>query len=142
MYRYQSEYELIWWIPAERNAQIVQALVELAPALRPEVGSEANTALPAVREALRLGRPYRRWLLVFDNAEDPNTVIDYFPASGAEGRVLVTSRDSRWANVARPLEVAVFARSESKELLQRRSETLSDDEADRLSAALGDLPLA
>jgi tetratricopeptide (TPR) repeat protein len=142
VYRYQAEYELIWWIPAERNAQIVQALADLAPALRLDVGREANTALPAVREALRTGQPYGRWLLVFDNAEDPSRIVEYFPTAGAEGRVLVTSRDARWAQVARPLEVAVFARSESRALLQRRDTTLTDDEAGRLGAALGDLPLA
>jgi len=36
-------------------------------------GSEANTAVPAVREALRTGRPLRRWLLVFD-AASPDAV--------------------------------------------------------------------
>ncbi|SQE00733.1 MULTISPECIES: FxSxx-COOH system tetratricopeptide repeat protein [unclassified Parafrankia] len=142
VYRYQAEYELIWWIPAERNAQIAQALVDLAPSLRLEVGGEVNAALPLVREALRTGRPFGRWLLVFDNAEDPSRIVEYFPTAGAEGRVLVTSRDARWASVARPLEVAVFARSESTALLRRRDTTLTEDEADRLAAALGDLPLA
>ncbi|THJ75464.1 tetratricopeptide repeat-containing protein, partial [Candidatus Frankia alpina] len=142
VYRYQSEYELIWWIPAERSAQIVQTLAGLAPSLRLDAGLEANTVVPAVREALRIGQPYRRWLLVFDNAEDPSRVAEYFPNPGAEGHVLVTSRDSRWAAVARPLEVAVFARFESRALLQRRDDTLTDDDADRLAQALGDLPLA
>jgi len=142
VYRYQNEYELVWWIPAEHNTQIVQALVDLAQAMRLNVGAEANTALPAVREALRTGKPYGRWLLVFDNAEDPDSVLEYFPTAGSEGRVLVTSRDTRWASRARSLEVAVFTRPESMELLQRRNESLSNDEADRLAEALGDLPLA
>src|SRR5262249_16640831 len=47
-----------------------------------------------------------------------------------------------WAGHARPLEVAVFTREESIELLRRRDQAINDEEADRLADALGDLPLA
>ncbi|WP_462167038.1 SAV_2336 N-terminal domain-related protein, partial [Frankia sp. AiPs1] len=114
VYRYGGEYELVWWIPAEHTAQIVQGLTDLARALRLDAGREANAALPVVREALRTGRPHQRWLLVFDNAEDPGGIVDFFPNVGVRGHILVTSRDSRWTGVARSLEVAVFARAESK----------------------------
>ncbi len=141
VYRQQADYDVIWWIPAERTAQIGSALVDLAQRLRLPVGTEANIAIPAVLEALRTGVPYGRWLLIFDNAEDPKAVRGFFPAGGS-GRVLVTSRNMEWANVARPLEVDVFAREESIELLQRRGPELADIDASRLAEALGDLPLA
>jgi hypothetical protein len=141
VYRRQSDYDVIWWIPAEREAQIGSALVELAQRLGLRAGPEANTAIPAVREALRTGEPYSNWLLVFDNAEDPKVVRAFFPQVG-KGRILVTSRNPQWESVARPLEVDVFTRSESKELLRRRGPELSDADADRLAEALGDLPLA
>ncbi|GAA1033087.1 hypothetical protein GCM10009557_33680 [Virgisporangium ochraceum] len=141
IYRYQNEYELVWWIPSERPAQIRQALSELAHRLGLPVGAEANAAVPAVREALRAGTPFSEWLLVFDNAESPESVTPFFP-TGGPGRILVTSRDSRWASVADTVEVDVFTRAESTELLRRRGPELSIEDADRLAFTLGDLPLA
>ncbi|MFI6803574.1 FxSxx-COOH system tetratricopeptide repeat protein [Streptomyces luteogriseus] len=140
-YRHSSDYDIVWWIPAEQPAQIRAAFVDLAQRLRLPTTAEANTAVPAVLEALRLGKPYHNWLLVFDNAESPETVTPFFPRGGT-GRILVTSRNGQWVNMARTIEVDVFAREESIELLRRRGPGLTDDKANQLSEALGDLPLA
>jgi tetratricopeptide (TPR) repeat protein len=141
VYRHTNDYDLIWWIPAEHTSRISSSFVELAQTLGLPGTAEAVLAVPAVREALRTGRPYRNWLLIFDNAESPDAVRQYFPTDGP-GQILITSRNAQWANLARRLEVDVFAREESKELLRRRSPELSDQDANDLSAALGDLPLA
>lgn len=141
VYLHQQDFDLIWWIPAERPAQIQSALVELAARLDLPVPSTANTAVPAVLEALRIGRPYSNWLLIFDNAEDPDDVEQFFP-KGGPGSIVVTSRNSAWRDVASSLQVDVFERQESIELLRRRGPDLAVDDADRLAAALGDLPLA
>ncbi|MEU9337873.1 FxSxx-COOH system tetratricopeptide repeat protein [Streptomyces sp. NPDC048290] len=141
VYRHMNEYQVVWWIPAEQSQQIRQMLVELARRLGLDVGSgEANTAVPAVIEALRLGEPFKNWLLVFDNAENPETVREFFPTNGP-GRILVTSRNAQWTTAARPLEVDVFAREESRQLLQMRAPSLDDATADQLAETLGDLPL-
>lgn len=145
VYRNAARYDVVWWIPAERPTQIAQALVELAQRLGLRVTSEANTAVPAVLEALRTGQPYGNWLLVFDNAESPEAVRNYFPTSPGTspvGSILVTSRNPQWNTLAHPLEVDVFKREESIHLLQRRNQDLPDSEADQLAAVLGDLPLA
>ncbi|MET8181192.1 FxSxx-COOH system tetratricopeptide repeat protein [Streptomyces sp. NPDC005336] len=145
VYRHASRYDVVWWIPAERPTQIAQALVELAQRLRLPVTGEAITAVPAVLEALRTGNPYGNWLLVFDNAESPESVQEFFPSSpegGPSGSILVTSRNPQWNTLAHPLEVDVFERSESIQLLQRRNPDLPDGEADQLAEVLGDLPLA
>ncbi|MCJ1680091.1 FxSxx-COOH system tetratricopeptide repeat protein [Streptomyces sp. APSN-46.1] len=141
IYRHSHEYNVIWWIPAERENLVLGALVDLARALNLEVGPQANTAVPAVREALRTGRPHDNWLLVFDNAEDIEMVRRYFP-TGGPGKIIVTSRNRDWERVAAPLTVNVFEREESIALLQRRARDLSTEDADRLAEALGDLPLA
>lgn len=140
-YRHQSEYDIVWWIPSERPGQIGQSLVELAKRLGLVTTSEANIATPAVREALREGRPYSRWLLIFDNADSPEQVRPYFPTGGT-GTILVTSRNRRWGLVGGALEVDVFTREESKELLRGSGPELAEEEADALAEALGDLPLA
>ncbi|WP_052745063.1 FxSxx-COOH system tetratricopeptide repeat protein [Micromonospora sp. HK10] len=141
VYLHQQDFDLIWWIPAERPAQIQSALVELAARLELPVPSTANTAVPAALEALRIGRPYSNWLLVFDNAEDPDSVEQFFP-KGGPGSIVVTSRNGAWREVANSLPVDVFERQESIDLLRRRGPDLAVDDADRLAAALGDLPLA
>lgn len=140
-YRHRSDYDVIWWVPSEQPSQILASLIELGNRLGLDVGMEANTAVPRVRAALRAGTPYGNWLLVFDNAETLETVRDYFPEAGT-GKVLVTSRNPEWSRVAETLEVDVFTRVESIGLLQRRNPQLSDEDADRLADAMGDLPLA
>ncbi|GIF14319.1 FxSxx-COOH system tetratricopeptide repeat protein [Actinoplanes teichomyceticus] len=140
VYRNSVDYDVVWWIPAERPAQIASSMVDLAQKLGLPVKAEA-AAIPAVREALRIGVPYQNWLLVFDNADSPETVRQYFPMDGP-GRILVTSRNPLWSAVARAVEVDVFRREESITLLTRRAPTLSREQADNLAAVLGDLPLA
>lgn len=140
IYRHAPEYDLVWWVPAEHPTQIAASFADLARKLGISAGS-ADTAVPAVLEALRNGVPHRRWILVFDNAEHPDVVRPFLPAG--LGHVVVTSRNSEWAGVARTVEVDLFTRSESMELLRRRGGgEISDEDADRLADALGDLPLA
>ncbi|MFG3590211.1 FxSxx-COOH system tetratricopeptide repeat protein [Streptomyces sp. NPDC047990] len=141
LYRRMTDYDLVWWIPAERTAQIALSLVELAQRLGLPSGSDASSTVTAVLEALRVGVPHTNWILVFDNAESPESVRPFFPAGGP-GNILITSRNPQWASLARPLEVDVFMREESKQLLRIRGPEISDADADRLAQELGDLPLA
>ncbi|HYS38875.1 MAG TPA: FxSxx-COOH system tetratricopeptide repeat protein, partial [Pseudonocardiaceae bacterium] len=145
-YRHRADFDVIWWIPAELPVQIQKSLVELGQRLDLVDSNEVNVVVDVVMDALkgntRGGRQIPpNWLLVFDNAEDPEKVLEYLP-TGGPGRILVTSRNSQWLNLARPLEVDVFQRQESIELLQRRDPQLNEDDGDRLASALGDLPLA
>jgi hypothetical protein len=142
VYRHLSDYDIIWWIPAAHPTQVRAGLTELARRLRLPGGDEANTAVPAVREALRLGQPSRRWLLVFDAAENPDALRPFFPSNGP-GEILITSRNPDWAGMARPLEVPVFKREESIALLRLRGpSSISDADANKVAEKLGDLPLA
>ncbi|GAB3158131.1 FxSxx-COOH system tetratricopeptide repeat protein [Amycolatopsis stemonae] len=141
VYRHAEEYDLIWWIPSENPSEIQASLVKLAKRLDLPVEQSVDTAVPAVLEALGGGEPYRRWLLVFDNADRPEDVRKFWPRRG-EGHILVTSRNPQWSEVSQAVEVDVFRRSESRELLQRRNHDLADEDADRLATVLGDLPLA
>ena len=56
--------------------------------------------------------------------------------------MLITSRERHWTQLAVPVEVDVLARSESVAIFQDRVGGLSDADADKLAAQLGDLPLA
>lgn len=140
IYRHASEYDIVWWIPSEHPTTVRSSFVDLAKRLGIKASS-ADTAVPAVLETLRSGVKNRRWILVFDNAEHPNVVRDFLPTG--MGHVVVTSRNAEWAGVARTVEVDLFTRGESKELLRRRGGGyISDEDANILAEALGDLPLA
>ncbi|PSL52864.1 tetratricopeptide repeat protein [Saccharothrix carnea] len=139
VYRHASEYQVVWWIPAEHPAQVRTSFVELAKRLGVPAGS-TDTAVSGVLQALRDGGAHARWMLVFDNADHPDELRPFFPTG--DGDVLVTSRNPVWASIARPVEVDLFTRAESVELLRRRAGELDDDEADALAEALNDLPLA
>ncbi len=141
IYRHVEDYDIVWWIQAAQISQVRKALTELAKQLDLKGSSEVHTAVPAVREALRLGKPYSRWLLVFDAAESVETIREYFPANGP-GQILITSRNPDWAAVAHPLEITVFLREESMALLRKRGPDISDEDANRMAEKLGDLPLA
>ncbi|MEZ0093922.1 FxSxx-COOH system tetratricopeptide repeat protein [Streptacidiphilus sp. EB129] len=139
-HRFMADYDMVWWIEAEQPDQVALSLAELARRLELQVGDNVAEAAEAAREALRMGSKVDRWLLVFDNADDPTTIARYFP--GGPGHVLVTSRNPAWSAQAEPLEVDVFTRGESIEHLCRRAQGLSRQDADRVAEAVGDLPLA
>lgn len=144
-YRYRDEYELVWWIPADQPVLVQASLAQLAaslgmpPATATGIGIEAAAA--ATLNALRKGEPYKRWLLIFDNADQPEDLKDIIPRG--PGDVLITSRNPRWESVVQTVQVDVFNRTESVAFLNKRVPSgLSDADAEELARELGDLPLA
>jgi len=103
------------------------------------VPADADTSV-AVRAARADLRARGRWLLVFDNAENPEDVMPWLPG-GIAGHVLITSRMGDWTEIAATVQIDVFARAESTAVLLARVPALTGADADRLAVELGDLPL-
>ncbi|RST03603.1 TIR domain-containing protein [Streptomyces sp. WAC07149] len=141
-YRFASEYDVVWWVPAEDRPTLRERLADLAPALGlPRGAGSYGEQIRAVLEALRRGSPYHRWLMVFDGCDNPDDLTDLLP-SGA-GDVIITSRNREWAARHTSLvEVPLYARPESVTFIRRRARRLTGDEADQLAEALEDYPLA
>lgn len=140
IYRHAADYDLIWWLSAERLTQIRAGFVELARQMSLPTAPTAEAAVATVVDALRRRSPFSRWLLVFDNADRPDDLRPFIPATG--GHVIVTSRNPDWSGIARTVEVDLFTRRESEELLRKRDDAIDERDADLLAEALGDLPLA
>jgi len=142
-HRYGSEYDLIWWIAVGQPMLARASLADLARRLElpSAIGKSVDGAADAALEALRLGSPVSRWLLIFDNADQPDDLQDSIPQG--PGHVLITSRNPRWEVAATKLAVDVFPRNESLEFLNKRIPGgIEDSEANELAEELGDLPLA
>jgi tetratricopeptide (TPR) repeat protein len=141
-HRYQSDYDLVWWIPSDQPMLIASTLARLAPHLDLPAANATGSveAVEAVMDALRRGDPVDRWLLIFDNAPQPEEVMRFVP--DGPGHVIITSRNVEWGGVAQTLSVGVFGRTESREFLGRKVPGISPQDADLLADAVGDLPLA
>ncbi|MFJ3822314.1 FxSxx-COOH system tetratricopeptide repeat protein [Streptomyces nodosus] len=140
VYRFGSEYDVVWWVNAEKRVGYRRLLAELAPKLGLATGQEYGERLRAVRDSLRRGDPYARWLLVLDGADEPDQIWDLVPTG--PGHVLITSRNPEWTeHNSRLLEVPVYQRYESVAFIRRRAPRLTEAEAGQLAEALEDLPL-
>ena len=143
-YRYAQEYELIWWISCADLDEVHDAMTALASELGRSVGpADEDDRYAQLFDALRVGQPYARWLLIFDGADDPEEIRDLIPPMipPITSHVLITTRNSRWAASGDLLELDTFTREESVQFLLQQMHRVSPAEAHRLAEAVGDLPL-
>lgn len=137
-YRHKSDYSLVWWVRAEESATLTGDYADLAQQLGLPQKDAADR--PATAAAVRNWLEHNPgWLLILDNANNATECRNYIPR-GTSGHVIVTSRDPLWSGVAEPLRITVMLRADAVAFLEKR--VGKDPSADKLCAALGDLPLA
>ncbi|GAA2401386.1 hypothetical protein GCM10010191_05820 [Actinomadura vinacea] len=138
-HRFRRHYEIVWWLTAERSADLRTGLLRLAAELGVPEQADADRMINELWRAL-CGRG--RWLLIYDNAgAEP---VRHWPAGGG-GHVLVTSRRSDWAGPADPerrFEVRPMAAGAAVRLLCERTGDDDVRSAQAIADALGRLPLA
>lgn len=96
-YRYAHEYSLVWWLRSEEPAVLAADYAGLYGklGLRPADTRDQKYMNDSVRLALEARA---KWLLIFDNAVEPEEVLGYFPSAGG-GHLLITSRATGWDTV-------------------------------------------
>lgn len=135
-HRHADDYALVWWVGADQPGVVMASLTALA----------AELGLTAVQPSLLIRALWvelaarRDWLLVYDNLDDLGAMNDLLPPDG--GTLLITGRDPRIGRIGTRVDVTEFERDESITLLSRRCPSLSPEDADRVAAAVGDLPLS
>jgi len=134
-YRFASDYDLVWWLPAQDRQSVLVSLANLAARLRQPGSTDFGTTSALERLA---GDPaYQRFLLVYDNADDLAVLEELLPA-GSTGHVLVTSGNAP----ASAIELVPMSATDSARLLADRVPGLSPEDSEQVALAAGHLPLA
>jgi tetratricopeptide (TPR) repeat protein len=159
IHRNIDTYEIIWWIRAEHQDRVREALVKLGQRLelrQATTDSARDRTVAAVLETLQSGT-WSSWLLVFDNAANPLDLQKYIPTSRPQGHVIITARQPNWPSYidADSIEVSPFTDAESVSFLRRTVPSLAEEnglaapedarrvsEATQLATTLGHLPIA
>ncbi|EEQ29248.1 tetratricopeptide repeat domain-containing protein [Microsporum canis CBS 113480] len=108
--RHKSSFDAVFWVVADEIAKLDHHYQQISLALGLEDSSDCKSQVVS-REIVKgwlsnpqkclsgsdeiaqpdQSRPEAIWLLIFDNADDPMTLTDYWPQGS--GSILVTSRD-------------------------------------------------
>ena len=151
-YRYQEDYEYIFWIWADREESILSSYAEIAEALLLSGRDQADQA-NAAQSVQRWLDVHHSWLLVFDNADDLRQVQAYLPKANT-GHVLLTTRAQAVGSFAQRIVIPQMSSDEGAIFLLRRARllltdgTLNDASSNDLEAAyaltneMGGLPVA
>ncbi|NUO43942.1 MAG: TIR domain-containing protein, partial [Streptomyces sp.] len=133
-HRFSGAYDVVWYIQGAEPSHLADLAVAIGCA---QPGGPYGDAVRALHQELR-GRS--KWLLIFDGIEDPTELIALLPSGN--GRVLITSRNPYWRQVATTLDVPVLSRADAVTLLTLRGRDLTKRDAAQLAEALDRLPLA
>ncbi|MFC7989570.1 tetratricopeptide repeat protein [Streptomyces pilosus] len=138
-HRFASHYDVVWWVNAERQASLSGQLAELARTLGVEEVPDLAVVLTRLWAALR---ERNRWLLVYDNVEQPPDVSTIWPRA-SNGDVLITSRNPNWGSLGvTRVSLKAFDLHDGAAFLLKRTRESDREAAREVSARLGGLPFA
>ena len=135
---YRDRYAGVWWFRAESEGALqadAGKLCEYGKVFVPD-GERPSQALKRWLE-----RKEGRWLLVFDNAAEPDALRPHLPQTGNH-HLIVTSRNSVWGGIATPVELDTWTTEQGVRFLAGRLSGGEREESAALARDLGGLPLA
>ena len=164
--RHKASFDAVFWVVADEIAKLDHHYQQISLALGLEDLAECKSQvvsreivkgwlsnprknLSGSDEFVQPGQPRAEptWLLIFDNADDPMILADYWPHGS--GSILVTSRDplakSMFTRRPSGLDLGPLSQQDSISLFNHLS-TISNEPEDntalKISDALGGVPLA
>ncbi|OBR14340.1 Tetratricopeptide repeat domain-containing protein [Colletotrichum higginsianum IMI 349063] len=164
--RHKDSFDAVFWVVADEVAKLDHHYQQISLALGLENPSECKSQVVS-RETVKgwLSNPQKHlsgsdevvqpgqarseatWLLVFDNADDPMMLADYWPQGS--GSILITSRDplakSIFTRTPSGLDLGPLTRQEILYLFHHLTTAFDDPEEDtarQISDAFGGVPLA
>jgi hypothetical protein len=137
-HRQLGEVGVCWQFAAEDPAVLASEFGVLAAQLGARDLVDARDPVAAVHAVL--ARSQTRWLVVFDNVLDFESVKTFLPPAGP-GRVLITSQ-SQHCPRGWPVEVPALSPAVAAQFLVARTGMADQDVALQLATELGGLPLA
>ncbi len=148
-YAHKDEYDAIFWVNAASDLDLQNSYLRIAERLRLRCGgNDAQSVLDAVRCWLENTKD-RKWLLIFDNADEPDCLEKYLPRTTPAGHILITSRRTRLdeIGVGAPIKIEQLPLDDAKHFLfnriDRREYSQGEQEAAKdLAEELDGLPLA
>lgn len=134
---FKNDYSGVWWLQAETMEGLAQDCVlfcskqglPLAPGEAP---------FPVMNAWLS---EQHNWLLVYDNAEDAQSLQAVLPNTASGHHILITSRQPMWQGM-QTIALDVWQDAEALPFLQQRLPASSEADLLALTQALGGLPLA
>lgn len=156
----RSLFDAIFWVRADEKEKLEFDFSQIAVHLELDEPSELQN--PVVNRDLAkgwlsnpkklldtandtIGQAEARWLVVFDNADDPDILDDLKPLFG-NGSILITSRDPNAKTTFSPeplgIDLDPFSDTEGGKWLRKLVARGSEEEAKDISHTLGGLPLA
>ncbi|CEI68080.1 unnamed protein product [Fusarium venenatum] len=89
--RYRNKYDACLWVTSDKQAKIIDALSGYTMMLQ-LTGSSVENEPRNVQILLSwLRTTWVKWLVVFDNLDDPSEINDFWP-SGGSGHIIITTR--------------------------------------------------
>jgi tetratricopeptide (TPR) repeat protein len=145
-YRYREEYQAVLWLNAESPLALKTGCGELARRLNlPYPENDLDQAVLALEQWLAT---HPGWLLIFDNADDPDVLKPFLPDAG-HGHILITSRaqDFQDLGIFSPVELEELSVNDATTFLLDRCHRKDADgderqAAEELARKLDGLPLA
>ena len=145
--QHRDDYRAVLWVEADSRESLVSGFAALAEPLGlPQKVDADQTGMVAAVQRWLVGN--QDWLLVLNNADQPDLVEEFLPQE-AHGRVLLTCRPPHLERLGifEPLEIEELSEADAVAFLKRRTHRseLQDSEgqaAEALAHELGCLPLA
>ncbi|WP_042163497.1 tetratricopeptide repeat protein [Paenibacillus gorillae] len=143
-FKHMHDYDLILWLNAENIETLAFDFTEIYSRMGfPQEDLKVDAKIDQIKLLLESNvNSMKKWLIIFDNASNEDSIINYLPLLG-RGDILITSQNDNWFSTDLEIELSELPRGDSIQLLKRYSGSHEDDNLiDELAVELDCFPLA